>query len=240
MGHDHDNTSSNLIRELWKREYADRGIPSSFRTQPSGAVVTFVNFLKNINRVGGAALDIGCGTGRNSRHLVHQGFSVTSIDLVDGLIEDLKKTIAKEGLSSRLRAICHDIGTPWPLGSELFDVAIDTFCFKHLVAKPARDLYHAEVRRVLKPGAFFLITLADIADGYYGPLLKLSPAPVERLIIDPANGIGSILYSRTDLLAEFSDSFEEVKYIHKNPSEKMHGKVCARSTHVCILTKKRR
>ena len=79
-----------LEAQRWESEYQSRGIPSSFRTEPSGALVDFVNFAKEFGRASGQAVDLGAGTGRNSLWLASQGYAVHSIEFVPRLVEDLR------------------------------------------------------------------------------------------------------------------------------------------------------
>jgi SAM-dependent methyltransferase len=217
---------------LWLDEYQQKGIPSSHREAPSGAVVDFVSHVKKLKRSPGRVVDIGAGSGRNSLFLADNGFSVVAMDFVPEMVKQLSDAGEKD-----VRAICHDIATPWPLEDSVFEFAIDTFCFKHQVTSDAKRNYHREIRRVLKNSGLLLLTCADMYDGYYGPLLLNSPDTERNLIIDPQNGIPSLLYTKKSLMAEFSDCFEVVFHQQKNRRNVMHGKSYDRSTHVFIFQK---
>jgi SAM-dependent methyltransferase len=218
---------------LWSTEYQRKGIPSSFREEPSGSVVEFYRFLTEMNH----RLDLGCGTGRNSLFLAEQGFDVHSVDFVPDMIEKLRYHSESQGLANRIHGYCQSVTDSWPFQPGTFDVAIDTFCYKHQIEKTGKETYRRELARVLKSGGFYLLTLAGIDDGYYGPLLKTSPNPRERVIVDPANGIPSILYSKEDIEREFADCFHLVHYRHKQRDWKMHGKEHPRSTHLFIFSR---
>jgi len=62
----------NLISksEFWQKEYQTKGIPSSFKTTPSGALLTFLKFIENKQITGKQVVDIGCGTGRSRKIIV--------------------------------------------------------------------------------------------------------------------------------------------------------------------------
>lgn len=224
-------------QQLWQEEYAKRGMPSSYRLHPSGSVVWFASFLNEHHVTTGRALDIGCGKGRNSLYLAKHGLSIDSMDLVPEAIQQLTEEAKTESVSHLIRPILHDIGSPWPFHNEQFDIAIDIFCFKHQVDPDTKENYHRELRRVLRKGAFYLLTLAGKDDGYYGPLLKQSPDPVRNVVTDPMNNLGSILYSEDDILSEFNDAFDVEYYQNKRNSFTMHGSTYKRSTHLFVLKK---
>src|SRR5947209_1502858 len=70
--------SKMLPMNRWDREYKRAGIPSSFRDDPSGVLVWTLDVWPHVAASARptAALDVGCGTGRNSIHLGLQGARV--------------------------------------------------------------------------------------------------------------------------------------------------------------------
>jgi len=224
--------------ELWSREYTKPGIPSSIREEPSGSVVEFTKFLKGAGVVTGYVIDIGSGTGRNTLFLAGQGYDVTAIDFVPELIEQLERNAIQLDLTARIKAVCQSVCERWPVKDASMDAAIDTFCFKHQIPAGDRARYKTQLVRTLKPGALFLLTLADIEDGYYGPLLRSSPRSVERIIVDPANGILSILYTEQDVKSEFQEL--PLRLVHHELNEKdglMHGQEYLRRTHLFVFSR---
>jgi SAM-dependent methyltransferase len=220
---------------LWMIEYNKQGIPSSFREEPSGSVLELYSFLSNYDIQHGQALDLGFGTGRNSIFLAEKGFEVHSIDFVAEMAERFKQVTQNIGMSEKIHVHCQSVTEKFPFQASIFDIAIDTFCYKHQVFDDKKQVYRRELARVMKPGSLFLLTLAGIDDGYYGPLLSKSPNPEQRIIVDPANNIASILYSKEDIQAEFSEAFQLVHYVHKQKDGMMHGKSYLRSTHLFIF-----
>lgn len=228
----------NDMAKLWCMEYAKRGIPSSFRGAPSGSVVAFCDFLAANGVTRGTALDLGCGMGRNSLYLVSRGYLVHSVDFVAENIDQLRKAAMELGVDGNLRCHCQSVTDPWPLASDSIDLALDAFCYKHQILREKRAAYRAELWRTLRSGAYFLLTLAGVDDGYYGPLLSSSPDRNERVIVDPANGIPSILFSKADVEAEFAPAMDVAFYEHKVKEGQMHGESFVRSTHVFVFRKK--
>lgn len=230
------NTSLN-----WAHEYSQQGIPSSNRLDPSGSLLQFFDFAPDLMQaaLSGtlAGLDIGCGTGRNTVVMASKGFDMTSLDFVAPMIDRTNELAGRLGLSGKVKAVHHDIAKPWPVENLKFDVAIDTFCFKHQIPVEAKNNYHKELRRSLKPNAYFLLTLAGIDDGYYGQFLASSPEPERNVIVDPENSIPSILYSKDDILSEFGDAFTLQHHKHKEFIGDMHGRPYERSTHLFIFVR---
>lgn len=225
------------IKNAWIEEYKRRGIPSSFRKDPTKPVIEFVAWLKNKgHRVEGTAVDVGCGLGRNSFYLASEGFQVIGIEL----IEENVRLINEQAQSNRLtvHAIAQDAATSWSITQNSVDIAIDVFCYKHIVCKEKQKIYRQELAKALKSDGFYFISLASENDGFYGPLLKGSPDPKEKLIIDPYSGIASFLYSIDDLREEFSDLFELVEAKEQSSTSPMYGKEYQRKVLNFIFKKK--
>ena len=227
-------TVSTSKSDNWKAEYTVGGIPSSFRSEPSGSVADFVEFLVHRGIKSGKALDIGSGTGRNSIFLARSGFDVVSVDYVDTLVVNLNRIAEAEDLN--IKAICHDIGTPWPVQTDSIDAAIDAFCFKHQIPEESVRLYANEIARVLRPGGHWMLSLAGKDDGYYRQFLDVSPDINRGVIVDPANNIASILYEKSEVLSTFP-VFALDDYDHKIKSSLMHGREYRRSTHIFFFRK---
>lgn len=223
----------NTATERWKAEYAGKGIPSSFRSEPSQIVLDFAQFLERKELHARRILDIGCGKGRNGAYLASLGHQVTGMDLVEDNIAALKERAAKLGLN--VSGIAHDISKRFPFPDSSFDCAIDIFCYKHQVEQETRNLYKRELLRILKPGGLFLLSLASVEDGFYGPLLKDSPRPDQNMIIDPFTGIASILFTQADIIKTFEPEFV-IEFSENRTSESpMHGKTYRRSVLSFIL-----
>lgn len=218
------------FKAAWTSEYANKGIPSSFKEDPSEAAIFFLDYLKSHHLPKGKLVDLGCGKGRNSLYFAKEGFEVTSLDFVEENIQTLKAVCEKQHLN--LQPHCHDLTKPFPLPTNSFDYGMDIFCFKHLVEKKERQNYLQELQRILKPKAYYLISLASVEDGFYGPLLKDSPRAEEGIIKDPYAGVFSVLHTQETVQEEFAFGFDCVTAFEKWSRSFMHGKEYPR----CVLT----
>lgn len=124
---------------------------------------------------------------------------------------------------------------------ESTDLVSDIFVYKHQMSDEARTNYRREIARVLRPGGRWLISFADIADGYYSQCPKVSGAESSQdilRIVDPAIDVGSILFSTAGFLMEVDDLFEQEMHWYKVKLGPMHGASYIRKTHAFILRKK--
>ena len=214
----------------WNDEYGRQGIPSSHRNDPSGVVLWALDNLPHVaSRKLETAIDLGCGTGRNSLALSERGFSVTGIDFSDRAL-----TIARgrEG-AERVTFIQGDLGAPLPAASRSQDLAIDVFVYFHQLGDAGRKGYRKEIRRVMSPDAVLLVSLATKEDGYYASCPRLAPEDFDSSIDlrwDPEAGVGNILLTAEQLVEEFSDFFDLQMTWQKSKRGRMHGKDYQRFT----------
>lgn len=229
--------SMDVLKKAWNEEYGRKGIPSSFRKDPTKTVIDFLTWLKDNNhRFNGFAADIGCGQGRNSIYLASEGFKVIGIELLEENATMINKQAKENALP--IQAFAQDAACTWPIESNTLAIAIDIFCYKHIVNKEKQLKYRQELWRTLKSDGYYHISLASDKDGFYGPLLKNSPNPKEKLIIDPHSNIPSYLYSKEDLTQEFADLFELVQIKEQSSTSPMYGQDYSRKVLNAILRKK--
>lgn len=212
----------------WDNEYAkNRGIPSSVRDEPSGVLLwALANWpLLTGRERPERALDVGCGAGRNAACLAERG---SEVDAFDGSSAAIERANARAAATLRNppRFRVHDLTDGLPFPDASFDLVSDIFVYKHQTAAAARTAYRAELARVLRPDGVLLLSLADRDDGYYSTCPDLpgaAPEGIGRLIVDPVVGIGSVLFSLDELIAEFSDCFALQMLWRKHKMGPMHG-----------------
>jgi SAM-dependent methyltransferase len=109
---------------------------------------------------GSAILDIGCGTGRHTIELSRRGYSVTGVDLSEGMLAQARKAADEAGVAPEW---IHTDATQFRSG-RLYDAAIclceGAFTLLNLDDDPiGHDLAIARnIHAALKPGAGFILT----------------------------------------------------------------------------------
>jgi len=98
-----------------------------------------------------AVLEIGCGTGLNTRWLVEQAASVVATDFSEGMLEKARAKLLQSDVVFRQM----DVTEPWPFEGASCDCLVATLVLEHV-----EDLDHVfeEARRVLRPGGRFYIS----------------------------------------------------------------------------------
>lgn len=219
----------------WESEYQKGGIPSSIRARPSNVVVEFLEFVRSNLPGAHRALDIGCGTGRNSIYLASQGFDVTAFDFVPSQVDALRAAIDSDP-KLKIRATVGDVSATWPCCAEAIDIAVDCFVFKHQIELDTIKHYVEELSRCLKPGGLFMLFFATKDDGYYRQFPTDTQDGYGTIIVDAGNGIASRLYECRDIEAFFS-SFELLLFREKVSRNDMHGRTYDRRSGLAYLRK---
>ncbi len=226
----------------WEREYARKGIPSSYRTRPSSPVLVGLKAVRARTFKGLRALDIGCGRGRNALYLARKGFEAHAMDFAPGLAREVAARAKKMGLAGKVFPVCRDVTKPWPYAKNYFDFAADIFCYKHQTKTAARRSYREELARVLKKGAVYVLSLASPEDGFYGsqrsPKGQGKGAPM--VVTDSYTGIGSALFTKADVEKEFGPrgEFRLEQFVERRKRGRMHGKTYLRVTLIFVFRKK--
>ncbi|HEY6739150.1 MAG TPA: class I SAM-dependent methyltransferase [Actinopolymorphaceae bacterium] len=140
--------------------------------------------------VGGTALDIGCGLGRNSRWLASHGLTVTAVDIADAALEAARQRTDGAGITFLELDFLRERVPAGP-----FDVVYDSGCFHHL-APHRRISYLESLRTALAPGGSFGI--CTFAAGRMG-----SAAPDDVLLRRGGLGEG-VGYTNAELTKMFS------------------------------------
>lgn len=124
-------------REAWSAEW---GEPSWGNFQSN------THFLQQTKAIYKPAqiLDIGCHKGLLLKYLASQGHEVYGIDLEEGLLAE----------SKAFGRVCVGRGESLPFREHSFDVVTSFDVFEHILDS---DAHLCEVRRVLRPGGYYLL-----------------------------------------------------------------------------------
>ena len=95
-------------------------------------------------------LELGCGTGKNTKLLARISELVHSLDFSAGMIEKAKQRATTANASFSIA----DITQPWPVGDDSFDLVVCNLVLEHV-----EDLHFifTEASRVLIDGGIFFV-----------------------------------------------------------------------------------
>lgn len=136
--------------DWWDQFYANRAKPVPFfGPEPDECLSGWL--ADGIVPRAGAALDIGCGNGRNAVLLARSGFTVEGIDYSQAAIEWAGQRVREAGVTLSLR---HASVFDFEVAPGSYDLIYDSGCFHHMPPH-RRDGYVRLVAAALKPGAWF-------------------------------------------------------------------------------------
>jgi cyclopropane fatty-acyl-phospholipid synthase-like methyltransferase len=145
-------------RETFESIYAGKAPWDIGKPQPA--------FVEVADRVTGAILDAGCGTGENALFFAERGHPVLGIDFLEGPIQEARRKAGERGLDAEF--IQRDALTLTALDRR-FDSVIDSGRF-HVFSDEDRVRYVAGLAHVIKTGGrLFLLCFSDEEPGTQGP-----------------------------------------------------------------------
>jgi ubiquinone/menaquinone biosynthesis C-methylase UbiE len=151
---EYDEGLQTLLQIVWGEGFLSPGGPEEVARMLEGSDIRGCNVL-----------DIGCGVGGIDILLVntHGAASIVGIDLEPQLVARGAERVAAAGLDQRidLRVVTEG---PLPFDGARFDVVFTKDSLVHIPDKPK---VFAEIRRVLKPGGWFIAS--DWLRGGTGP-----------------------------------------------------------------------
>ena len=150
--------SSLPTRETFESLYAGKAPWDIGKPQPA--------FVEVADRVTGAILDAGCGTGETALFFAQRGHPVLGIDFLDGPIQQAKRKAEERNLSAEF--VRMDALTLVDFDRR-FDSVIDSGLF-HVFSDDDRVRSVAGLADVIRPGGrLFLLCFSDEEPGSEGP-----------------------------------------------------------------------
>ena len=139
---EYDDAAIRFLEALWGEGYLSPGGPEEVDRVLSG-----------VSLFGKSVLDIGCGTGGITLHLVerHGASHATGYDIEVPVIVAARERAWRRGLSGRTTFVQAPPGR-LPFGNAAFDVVFSKDALLHA---PDKDAVFAEIFRVLRPGGMF-------------------------------------------------------------------------------------
>ncbi|QND57043.1 MULTISPECIES: methyltransferase domain-containing protein [Mesorhizobium] len=157
---EYDDTAIRFLEALWGEGYLSPGGPEEVD-----------RVVEGLSLRGKTVLDIGCGAGGITLHLVerHGAAHATGFDVEQPVIEAARRRAAERGLSDRADFVQAPPG-PLPFADRSFDTVFSKDALLHV---PDKDSLFAEIFRVLKPGGVFAASNWMIGhDGEPSPEMK--------------------------------------------------------------------
>ena len=160
--HEHHHHSHAEVGATWDERYRTTG----WAADPDEELVELVGPLEP-----GAALDLGCGTGRNSIWLASRGWRVTGVDASLVGLDHLRQRADELGLAAPTTIVA-DL-TTYEAPTRAFDLVV----VANIHLDPSeRDDFFARVQRALRPGGHLYVI------GHHLDALGIAgPPDLERL-----------------------------------------------------------
>lgn len=98
-----------------------------------------------------AALEMGCGTGKNSAFLSSLAGRLTALDFSPAMLAQARDKIG----DGRVDFIVADITTPWPFYGAIFDLITCNLILEHVIDLP---FVFGQARRALRKGGQFFVS----------------------------------------------------------------------------------
>lgn len=157
---EYDDDAIRFLEALWGDGYLSPGGPDEVDRVVAG-----------LDLKGKQVLDIGCGSGGITLHLVtrHIAGHVTGFDVEAPVIEAARARAAGRGLSDRADFV-HGTPGPLPFADASFDMVFTKDALLHV---PDKDALFRDIFRVMKPGGVFAASNWMIGhDGEPSPEMK--------------------------------------------------------------------
>jgi SAM-dependent methyltransferase len=147
-----------------------------------GPAPSLVEFIEATPPERGRVAVPGCGRGHDARFLARRGYAAVGIDFADDAIQEARALEAREPSGAEFEQ--RDLFTLGLDHAAAFDGVWEYTCF--CAIDPARRGEYVQVlRRILKPGGWFLACFYPIRPGKNGPPFPVSRSEICRLF-EPA------------------------------------------------------
>jgi SAM-dependent methyltransferase len=142
---EYDDDTIRFLEALWGDGYLSPGGPEEVD-----------RVVEGLSLEGKAILDIGCGSGGITLHLVerHGAGHATGFDVELPVVEAARRRAENRGLSDRATFV-HAPPGALPFADRTFDMVFSKDALLHV---PDKDALFAEIFRVLKPGGHFCVS----------------------------------------------------------------------------------
>ncbi|MBP6925983.1 MAG: methyltransferase domain-containing protein [Candidatus Pacebacteria bacterium] len=228
-------------KKFWDNEYKDPQI-LSINDEPQSDVIRFIKWLRKdmfYDLHEKQVLDLGCGTGRNIRYLASEfNCSGYGYDFSNEAIKIAQNNLANAIPRPSVVFEERSIGDVLPLADNSIDIVLDITSSNSL-SPDERNIYLAEVSRVLKPGGYFFVrTLTRDGDRNAQNLLSMFPGEHYDTYVHPDLGITERVFREKDF-CELYEMYFDVLFLKKQTGYQRRGSQSYKRRYlVAYLTKR--
>ncbi|MCU0660486.1 MAG: class I SAM-dependent methyltransferase [Candidatus Pacebacteria bacterium] len=228
------------LKDFWNKEYKD---PEFFALSEkvSADLEKYIRFMQrefgdDVFRPGVFVLDLGCGNGRNLIYLADRfGVSGIGYDISEEAIKQAQKSSAH--LGDRVQFAVRSISEPLPLPDASVDLILDLMS-SHFLAESEREVYRAEMLRVLTPDGFLLFkSFYAEGDVHARKLVAKHGAGEKNAYIHPRLKVYEYVWTDEAIAEYFEPHFIKLKEetSHKHFSK---GRPNKRRSIICYFQKR--
>lgn len=149
-------------------------------------------YLPRLKR-SGRILELGCGTGRDTRDLIHLG-DVVAIDHSESRLRKCRENAPSAKL------VCADLSHQLPLRTDAFPAVIASLCLHYFPWRTTLALV-AEIRRVMTLGGLLVVRVNSTNDANFG---AVGHSEIESNLYD-VNGYSKRFFDRRSIVELFQD-----------------------------------
>ncbi len=143
-------------RERWNAIHSDY---ERDRIQYDDWLDTFQDAINNCQT---AILDLGCGSGNDTRYLLERGKRVIACDYAKNAIRNIRKNFPEVE-----RAVCLDMTKGLPFENTFTELVVCDLSLHYFTAQKTLEILD-EIKRVLRPGGLLLFRVNSVRDVNYG------------------------------------------------------------------------
>lgn len=203
-------------RQIWERRYSRMRAadvrpnvdPWLERWLPQLAVA------QDIVARNATVLELGCGSGRDTRYLLDHGFRVVAGDYSRSALSTAREFVAQAAF------VQFDLRDGLPFPRETFPVTIAGLCL-HYFSQAETQRIVAEIRGRLRPGGYLLVRVNSVRDVHHGAVGHTEIEPGCYLV----DGALKHFFDADDLRALFADGWRlhhlEERTIHRYQNSKV-------------------
>ncbi|MBR5348733.1 MAG: class I SAM-dependent methyltransferase [Lachnospiraceae bacterium] len=128
--------------------------------------ITYDDWLESFDELimncGKPILDLGCGSGNDTKYLIEKGKKVISCDQSQNAINNIKKNFPEVK-----DAVCFNMLDGMPFENDMFEVIIADLCLHYFDEEDTKAIV-SEIRRILMPGGHLIFRVNSLKDVAHG------------------------------------------------------------------------